>query len=110
MADDSIIIFEGMKPTVGSDGRPIQVRGGIGERFQEATNVGVAQLEENFSNFLKNMRQILEKAGAAVGGFQVDRVEIEAMISADGKVGLAGSSVGLSGKSSLKLVLTRQKE
>lgn len=57
---------------------------------------------------MANISRILGKAESVIGGYQVNNVEIEVMVSADGKVGLAGSSVGISGHSSLKLILVRQ--
>ncbi len=104
--ENTVLIFDAMPATPGGDARPMQARG-VAEKLQSAVEVGVEQLEQNFGAFLANLGRILGKAESMAGTYQVDRVEIEALVSADGKVGLAGSSVGLSGKSSVKLVLVR---
>jgi hypothetical protein len=108
MSDEqTIVIFNAATATLGTDGRPIQARGVV-EKLQEAAEVGVEQLERNFTTFVTGVAHILNKAQNMTGEFKIDKVEIEVMVTADGKVGLAGSSVGLSGKSSLKLILCRE--
>ena len=104
--DNMIPIFAAAPLATGPDGRPLQARG-LAEQFQKASNVAVEQLEESFSSFIANMSRVLSKAQSVVGSYDIDRVEIEAAVSADGKVGLAGSGVGLSGTASLKLILVR---
>ena len=105
-SEGTIRVFDALAPTLASDGRPIQARG-VAEQLQRATDVSVEQLERNFSAFFANVERILSQAQTQVGVFQVERVEIEAVVSADGKVGLMGSSIGVAGKSTLKLVLER---
>ena len=105
-AENTVRIFDAVPAAPGGDTRPMQPRG-LADKLQNAVDVGVEQLEQNFASFLANIGRILGKAESVAETYQVDRVEIEAMVSADGKVGLAGSSVGLSGHSSLKLVLVR---
>ena len=104
--ENTLVVFDAVPAVTQTDGRPMQARGVV-DQVQKAVHLGVEQLETNFATFMGNIARILDSAQAVAGSYHVERVEVEAMVSADGKVGLAGSSVGVSGKSSLKLILVR---
>lgn len=88
------------------DERPLQAR--------KLTRPAVQKVELPFTGLQESMRDFLDAAHGLLaqefdrrGGFAVDSVEIAAQISADGKVGFLGTSVGLGGQASLKFVFKR---
>lgn len=88
------------------DERPLQAR--------KLTRTAVQKVELPFRSLQESMRDFLDAAHGLLaqefdraGGFAVDSVEIAAQISADGKVGFLGTSVGLGGQASLKFVFKR---
>jgi hypothetical protein len=75
-----------------------------------AIDVEFSTLSENFSGFVNNVRSMLAKVAAHESAFMVEKVEIQAEISGEGKVGFMGNGVKASGGASIKLILERRKE
>ena len=109
-AKTEIIIFDvDTEQQIGPNGRPIQPRGGFDFlRRITARAVPVEQVQQNVTNFLSSVQQMLAKEEAATGEFVIDAVEINAQISAEGQVGFMGSGVGVSGSAGIKFILKRK--
>jgi hypothetical protein len=75
-----------------------------------AIAVDVEQLSDNFVGFVENVRSMLARVSDVAGEFSVEKVEIQAQISGEGKVGFVGSGVKAGGEASIKLVLERRKD
>jgi len=68
--------------------------------------VQVEKLEQNMSDFLSNMGQVLNRArqsAAAVAGMELDEIELSVEISGEGQVSLLGSGVKASSKGAMTL-------
>ena len=88
-------------------------RGGITKKIQKVMvktrEIGVEQLEKNISEFMSGIQGMLSKEANIQGPYQLESIEVEASISAEGKIGFAGTGLGLSGSTGLKFVFTRKK-
>jgi hypothetical protein len=74
------------------------------------TSVGVDALVDNIGETTAALRKVFATQFAETfGDYKLDEVEVDLEISADGKVGFLGSSVGVKGSSSFKLKFKRQK-
>lgn len=111
MTDKKIIIFD--VETVTSNTvkeRPVTYRG-IKEKAEEimvkAREVGVGELQKNMLEFVSSIQGILAEGAEVQGPYQLDSIEVEASISAEGTIGFAGTGVGLSGNAGLRFIFTR---
>ena len=106
MSSDSIYIITG-EETTSVGGRHLGARG---DR-QPSTHVSeqsVSTVQENMSGFLKNLGQILLLEEEVKGDYTIDRVEVNAQITGEGKIGLLGTGVNVGASTGLKIVLQRK--
>ena len=69
--------------------------------------VPVRKLRELVQEFARDLGEIFEELEYVRQNFQVDSVEINAVMAADGKLGILGSSVGTKAEGGIKFVLKR---
>ena len=66
-------------------------------------------LSKTIASFSNQITKILDEAGAMVGrSYQMDQIEISAVVTADGKIGFLGSSLGGSVQGGMKFVWKRK--
>ena len=82
---------------------------GIREKVIKATSVAVDQVEENMKQFLSGICDIVSRGADVVGEYEVDTVEVNAQISADGQIGFMGSRIGMTGSAGITFVFKRKK-
>jgi hypothetical protein len=80
-------------------------------RFSEdVTDITLDAFQANIANTTDALSSIFSTAfDKEFGEFQLNDVEVNLEISADGKVGFMGTGVGIKGSSSLKLKFERKK-
>lgn len=63
------------------------------------------KLSKTIAAFSNQIVKMLDEAGAMDGlSYQMDQIEISAVLTADGKIGILGSSLGGSVQGSMKLI------
>jgi hypothetical protein len=86
-------------------------RNRIGDAFKrlvvKSKEIAVNDFKENLSRFLLNVEGILSTSKDRYGNFIMDSIEINAEVSAEGKVGFMGTEVGISGTHGIKFVFKR---
>jgi len=107
--ENTLVVFD-LEPEwqMGPGGRPLKARG-VGEKVVKATSVAVDEVQKNMIRFLTSIRDTLAKGAAIAGEYEVDTVEINAQISADGQIGFMGSNVGMAGSAGIKFVFKRRR-
>jgi len=107
--ENTIIVFD-VEPEwqIGPGGRPLKARG-IGEKVVKATSVAIEEVQKNMTRFLSGIRDTLDKGAAIKGEYEVDTVEINAQISAEGQIGFMGSNVGMMGSAGITFVFKRRR-
>ena len=109
MGDDkteTILIIDRVMEPAAVAGRPLQARG-FSEAVLSVTERGVEEVRENMTRFIRGVQKILAE-GAAIGGeFRIEEVEVSAQLTAEGKIGFAGTGVNLQGETGLKLIFKR---
>lgn len=109
MAEDAVWIVTGLGQDV-----PVTPTGRIERGAASAVAssvlraVEVGALKENMERFLGQLREILGAGVERVGAFELSEVELTAQISADGKVGLVGSGIGVEAQGGIRLTLRRR--
>jgi hypothetical protein len=87
------------------------VEAGVGDAFKrlvvKSKEITLDEIRENLSKFLLNVEDILSTSKERYGDFKMDSIEINAEISADGKVGFMGTEAGISGTHGIKFVFKR---
>jgi hypothetical protein len=73
----------------------------------KSKEIAVSDFKENLSKFLLDIEDILSISKDRYGNFIMESIEINADISADGKIGLMGTEVGISGTHGIKFVFKR---
>ena len=73
----------------------------------KSKEIAVNDFKENLSRFLLNVEDIFSTAKERYDDFIMDSIEINAEVSADGKVGFMGTEVGISGTHGIKFVFKR---
>lgn len=70
-------------------------------------SIGLAELKKNMEAFFNQLNEILDMGKDRIGAFELDKIEISAQITGEGKICLMGSgtSVGVGG--GFKFVLNR---
>ena len=113
MADRTIFILDTAEAIGGEAGatdrgaRPFQTRSRR-EKAAQRTAVAVDTVKKNMSRFLEDIGSILEEGAEIKGPLTVQKVEVQAQVSASGEISLFGSGVGLEGMTGIKLVFERQ--
>lgn len=69
--------------------------------------VPLRELKYLVKEFADDLAEVFEPIGAIHSNFHVDSVEINAVMAADGKLGILGSSVGMKAEGGIKFVLKR---
>ncbi len=84
---------------------------GLRDKFKglivKSREIGVNDFKENLSRFLLSVEDILSTSKERYGSFSMESVEINAEVSADGKVGFMGTEVGISGTHGIKFVFKK---
>lgn len=84
---------------------------GLSEKTEKimvmAREIGVEQLQKNMMEFVSSIQGMLTKGAEIQGDYQLNSIEIEASISAEGTIGFAGTGVGLSGNTGLRFIFTK---
>jgi len=73
----------------------------------EFIEISPTVLQERVNQFLKLLDVIFGGAIQKVGDFRVEELEVSVEISAEGKLGLLGTGVGISGKGGFTIKLRR---
>jgi hypothetical protein len=91
----------------GAPERPFQPRGER-ELSVRVVEQGIEVLEQSMGTFLDAVNAMIAHSPEVTGGFEMDTVEVHAVIGGNGKIGFAGIGLQLQGSSSLKIVLRRR--
>lgn len=76
----------------------------------QAMTVGLDQLGDNLVDFIDKVGVMLARVGERERKFRVEKVEVQAQVSAQGQVGFMGTGAKAGGGASLKIVLERRKD
>ena len=107
MTSDTILIITGDEFTPAGD-RPLGARGGRSPSVHISER-NVKEVRENMSGFLKNLGQILSLNQEVEGDYDIDRVEVNAQITGEGRLGFLGTGVNVGASTGLKIVLQRKR-
>lgn len=91
-------------------GQPRVLRSGVKDKVAKLVETSVEEMSKNMAKFVGGVSEMLSAGVESAGDFEIDTVEVECLISGSGQIGLAGSSLGIQGGSTLKIVFTRRKE
>ncbi len=105
MAEDTLLIISGEQTSLSGE-RPLSARGKVSGGY--LSERGVTEVQANMSAFLRNLGKVLSLEDEGQGRFNVERVEVSAEITGDGRVGILGTGVNLGGSAGLKIVLRRK--
>lgn len=82
---------------------------GVPSVLQDGLNtIAVSTLKKNMTAFFNQLREILDTGTAEFLTFEVNKVEVSAQITADGKVALLGSGGQIGVKGGITFVLQRK--
>jgi hypothetical protein len=81
-----------------------------GVRKVVETAISVDKLQQNFTQFLQNLRQVLTVDEGRVGDLVLDEITFSVEISADGEFKLLGTGIGAAASSSLTFTLRRPRD
>ncbi len=116
MANNKIVVFDvadiARDDDTYVDGAPRGATRGDRSRSTavRAIDVDVKQLSDNLVGFIDSVRGMLARVAERESSFAVEKVEVLAEISGEGKVGFMGSGVKATGGASIKIVLERRKD
>ncbi len=85
----SITIFEPVEITPAGGGRPTFTRGDTMTRVIERS---IDEMQEHMTGFIEGVQEILSKGATVAGEFSMERVEVQAQIGIEGKIGFMGSA------------------
>ncbi len=88
------------------------VQAGAGGRILKflgikATEITVEQVQQNMVRFVSSMQRVIDKSSEQLGEYNIDTVEVNAEISADGEIGFMGTHVGMSGTAGIMFVFKK---
>jgi hypothetical protein len=105
----TILIFDVESGSQAGPGGPLLRSRGVSEKVVKATAVAVDQVEKNMTRFLSGVGDIINRGAEVNGEYEVETVEVNAQISADGQIGFMGSGVGMTGSAGITFVFKRKK-
>jgi len=104
----TILIFDVESGSHIEPSGPLLRSRGVHEKVIRATAVAVDQVEKNMTQFLSGIGDIIARGADVVGEYEVDTVEVNAQISADGQIGFMGSGIGMTGSAGITFVFKRK--
>ena len=104
----TIRVFDVESVSQGRPSGPLLRSGRVGEKVMKATAVAVDQVEKNMAQFLSGIGDVISRGAEITGEYEVDTVEVNAQISADGQIGFMGSGIGVTGSAGITFVFKRQ--
>ncbi len=115
MSNGKIVVFDVAEITELDDeyddrSRSGRSRGRSSSAAVRAIDVNVNQLSDNLVGFVDSVRGMLARVADHQSSFAVEKVEVLAQVSGEGKVGFMGSGVKATGGASIKIVLERRKD
>jgi hypothetical protein len=93
---------------MGNDTILVQTADTTAVRGRGPRELEVEVLSDNMSQFLTQIGSTLEKAPEDVSGFKITEFEVSAEISADGRLSLVGTGIGVAAKGGLTFRFQRQ--
>jgi hypothetical protein len=90
----------------------VQQAGAIGDAIKKAFHikenlVNVTDFQSHLQDFLGNIDTVLAKCRTEYQGFKIDTVEINAQISAEGRIGFMGTNFGLTGTGGISFLFKK---
>lgn len=87
--------------------RPVHARG-TQDKVIKMVETSVDVLCDNMSSFIESVEDMISSSVEATGNYEIETVEVECQISGNGKIGFAGSSIGMTGGSGLKIIFKKK--
>jgi|SRR6185295_8418397 len=104
---DTILIFDSVTASAGAPGaRPLQPRG-LADAALAVSERSVEEVQANMTRFIRGLQKILAEGAVLGGELRIEQVEVNAQLTAEGKIGIAGTGVNLKGDTGLKIVFKR---
>lgn len=112
MSDDEpkLLIFDA-SPETEHDGAGRMYRSrGIMDVAVLQKEVPMGLLRKNIRGFMQHVEGLLEDQKPPQGAFELESVQVNAQLSADGKIGFMGSGLGLKGTAGITFTFKRRRE
>ncbi len=108
MSAEKLIIFD-VTDVQSIDGlRPTRARGDKISASARAVEASSSAIEKSLTGFIDTVKSMLEKVDDVTGSYKINKVEIAAQVSSEGKVGFMGVGLAANASSSLKIEFTRR--
>jgi hypothetical protein len=104
----TIVIFEPVEMTAMGNGRPTFARGGDSSTITRAVERSIDEMQEHMTGFIEAVQAMLTNGAKVAGEFQMNKVEVQAQIGLEGKIGFLGSGASASGSSQITIVFERK--
>jgi hypothetical protein len=108
MSADKLVIFDvtDIQPVDGM--RPTRARGDRISAPAQAVEASASAIENSLTGFIDTVKSMLEKVDDVSGNYKLNKVEIAAQVSSEGKVGFMGVGLSANASSSMKIEFTRR--
>nr|WP_067293698.1 hypothetical protein [Marinobacterium profundum] len=111
MSEKKLVIFD-ITDVQTIDGiRPTRARGdrvSASAQAVEAVEASSSAIEKSLTGFIDTVKSMLEKVDDVSGNYKINKVEIAAQVSSEGKVGFMGVGLSANASSSMKIEFTRR--
>ncbi len=108
MVTENLIIFDVTDVQTFDGVRPTRARGDKASATSRAVEASSSAIEESLTGFIDTVKLMLEKVDHVSGNYKINKVEIAAQVSSEGKVGFMGVGLSANASSSLKIEFTRR--
>lgn len=104
---DTILIIDSITASAAAPGaRPLQARGLVGAALTVSER-SVEEVQANMTRFIRGLQKILAEGAELGGELRIEQVEVNAQLTAEGKIGIASTGVNLKGDTGLKIIFKR---
>ena len=108
MATDKLIIFDVTDVQTFDGVRPTRARGDKTSATAQAVEASSSAIEKSMIGFIDTVKSMLENVDDVSGNYKINKVEIAAQVSSEGKVGFMGVGLSANASSGLKIEFTRR--
>ena len=91
-----------------SAGRPVRARSRVSESAVKTFEISAETVAKNMQEFVRSVNTMLAGADFQEGKYRLETVEVQAQISAEGKIGFLGAGAAAKGSASMKVVFERK--
>ena len=105
-----VVIFDVAEiADAGPIGRPVRSRSAASDTAMKAFTTSAEELADSMRSFVESVNVMVADTAVQDSLYQLEKIEVQAQISAEGKIGFLGAGAAAKGSAGMKIVFERRR-